>query len=184
MERNPFFTCIRPGWVLVLAVLFVAVLTSCDSGNRSSRAAVHSCEVFTVEEMEELIGAPVDRPPRETHKEDEERGYWMSMCNYYAPEPGVSLGIMIQPFPAGQKTAQDAHDAYVESLKSGMGGEYEMAPVTGIGQIAFWNEPMKQLTVFGDAHMLLITSMMKDSSDEERLAFAKQIGTSALSRLP
>jgi hypothetical protein len=86
----------------VLALFFVCLLlinlTGCNGGDGDSAAKVlHSCELLSIDEIEVIIGAPVDTPPKETHKVDEERSFWMSMCNYYAPDPSISVGFMIQP---------------------------------------------------------------------------------------
>ena len=53
-----------PGAVVLAAVLAL----SCGSSTAKSTDPIHSCNLITVQEIEKLIGAAVDQPPRETHR--------------------------------------------------------------------------------------------------------------------
>ncbi|MEE4242362.1 MAG: hypothetical protein V2I36_12915 [Desulfopila sp.] len=170
----------------VLALFFVGLLlinlTGCNGGDGDSAGKVlHSCELFSIDEIETIIGAPVDTPPRETHKVDEEGNFWMSMCNYYAPGPGVSVGFMIQPLTA-KASPEEALNSYISSLQSSV-PDYQMTPVPDIGQKAIWSADSGQLTIFTDSHMVLVSTMEKGAAEEKTLALAREIGLLTLEKL-
>ena len=183
MSMKPTPLCRRPGifTALLLACLLVPVASIAKAKKDSFPDPVHGCEIFSKTEIAGLIGAEVDDPPRETHKV-QDSGFWMSMCNYYAPALGVSAGIMVQPFfPAGS-SPDEAHRNYVQELKSAM-PDYPMNPVAGLGVHSFWNGEMKQLTIFGARHLLILTVMIDGSTDEQRLALAEKFGVGTLEKL-
>jgi hypothetical protein len=167
------------------ALFFVGLLLinliGCNGGNGESVKVLHSCELLSIDEIEAIIGAPVDKPPRETHKADEERSSWMSMCNYYAPDPGISVGFMIQPI-AAKATPEEALNSYISSLKRNA-PDYQMTPVPDIGKKAMWSADSGQLTIFTDNHMVIISALEKGASEEKTLALARKIGLLALEKL-
>ena len=164
-----------------LALAAVLAL-SCGSSTAKSTNPIHSCNLIGIQEIEGLIGAAVDQPPIETHKEEKDSPFWMSMCNWYAPDPGISLGVMIRPVPAGQKTLQAAYDAYAKSMQENM-PDYKMVPVEGVGTIAAWNGPAAQLTIFHGSHAYIVTVMIKNGAEKAKLDLAQKTGQLVLSKM-
>lgn len=165
--------------VLLLCTLFIL---SCDSSKNQSADLVHSCTLLTIQEVEGIIGASVEQPPQETLKEDKDSDFWMSMCNWYAPDVNISLGLMLRPLPPGQKTPQAAYEAYDRSMRDSM-PEYKMLPVDGIGAKAVWNGPTGQLTIFNGSHLYIISTLIKDGQEKEKLDLVKRAAERVLSKM-
>ncbi|WP_163337229.1 hypothetical protein [Desulfopila sp. IMCC35008] len=142
---------------------------------------IQACSLFTHDEIETFFGTKVDNPPRETHKVDEQNGSWMSMCNYFAPETNQSSGILIRPIAKGRSVDQ-VYDEYVAELKASL-PDYELGTISGVGTKATWDGQTGQLTVFEGTYMLLISVMQPTKSEEEKLAFCKQIAEAVLKKL-
>lgn len=173
VNRSMFFT------------LFLILLLGCygcsGEPDKPFGEPVQACNLFSDEEIETLLGAKVDDQPRSTHKVDEQTGFWMSMCNYYAPDINLSAGIMIRPLGKG-KSIDKAFDENVAELKAGL-PDYKVEPVSGIGTKAFWNGPTGQLTVFEGAYTLLLSGGQPGQTEEEKLAFCRKLAEAVLNKL-
>jgi hypothetical protein len=169
--------------ILCIVVFFSFAFYNCDNSQAKVPAPIHSCEILTIAEVEEILGSPVEQPPRETHNEQKDLSHWMSMCNYYAPESGISAGVMIKPFPRNQKDLDAAYDAYTKELKEAM-PDLDMQPVDGIAKRANWAGSLGQLTVFSDSHMYIISANFKGGTDQEKLDLAKKLATAVIAKTP
>jgi hypothetical protein len=168
--------------LLMLMVVFsFSFFTGCNSSATKTASAIHGCQILTISEVEEILGAPVEQPPRETNKMDQESGRWLSMCNYYAPDANISVGIMIRPTLPKQPTPHAAYDAYVKNLKENL-PDYEMKPVKDIGTKAVWNGAMGQLTIFEGSYMVIVSVIIKNGSNQEKLTLVKKLASALLSK--
>ena len=126
----------RSAQFLWIVALFSFAFYSCDSSKPNVAAPIHSCEILTISEVEGILGSPVEQPPTETHNVQKDLSHWVSMCNYYAPESGISAGFMIKPFPRNQQNPDAAYEAYTKALKKEV-PDLDMQPVKGIADRAF-----------------------------------------------
>lgn len=170
--------------VLLLCSCFLGTLLvlGCDSAENKSTDLVHSCTLLTIQEVEKIIGATVEQPPQETLKEDKKSDFWMSMCNWYAPDADISLSVMIRPLPPERKTPHAAFEAYTKSMGESM-PEYKMTPVDGIGAKAVWNGPTGQLTIFNGSHLYIVSTLIKDAQEKEKLELVKKISQLVLLKM-
>jgi hypothetical protein len=167
---------------LSLFLVVLAFSPGCSSEPDSPFGSpVKACTLFTHAEIEMLMGAKVDEPAKTTHKVDEQTGYWMSMCNYYAPDVNLSVGIMIRPIAKG-KSIDSAFDENVTELTAGM-PDYKIETVSGVGAKAFWNAPTGQLTVFEGSYTLIVSGLQPGSAEQEKLAFCKKVSEAVLKKL-
>lgn len=102
----------RHTWVLWLkSFLFISLLAGCGGDKETviiskSTMPIIACEILKNDEVEKIIGSSVTEP-RKTHKVFESSGHWMSMCDYYAEEKQIGMGVTITPH--GKKgTANEA----------------------------------------------------------------------------
>ena len=155
--------------LLPLLGLLALVLGGCSASPESGRSPVRATELLKVTDVEALRGAPVEQPPKESFQEKKEMDFWMTMVTYWAEQPGISLGLMVQPFAAGVDEAEAASAAYLRGLKASL-PEYSAEVVAGIGSQALWDEQSGQLTVFHRQRMYLITIGGKGAQDKFNLA--------------
>ena len=150
-------------------------------GEDSKPKVIHSCQVFSEAEIKKLIDPSVEWPPKETHREDAENGYWMSMCNYFSAETGVSSSLMIQPFAPHTETAEKALESYRASIKESL-PDYDTKEIEAAGLKGLWNAQMGQLALFVEKHMILIGVLKKDMSEEEKLSFCQKFSEAVLAK--
>lgn len=155
--------------ILALVGLLALLLGGCSASPESAQRPVRATELLTPAEIEVLLGAPVEQPPKESLQEKKEMGFWMSMVTYWAEPPGISVGLMIQPFAAGVDDAEAASAAYLRGLKASL-PEYSAEVVAGIGSRALWDAASGQLTVFHNQRMYLITVSGSGARDKFDLA--------------
>jgi len=171
----------RSAQSLGLAVLFSCAIYSCDNARPKVAPPIHSCEILTIAEVEGLLDATVERPPTETHNVQQDLSHWMSMCNYYAPDSGISVGFMIKPFPRNHQNPDAAYEAYTKELKN-EAPDLSIQPVQGIAGRAFWTVETGQLTVFSNSHMYIFSARSKGSTDPENPDLARKIATAVLAK--
>ena len=115
--KNSIKICRLAQFMSIIALSFLT-FSGCDSSSKPKVVEpIHSCEILTVSEVAEILGSPVEQPPAETHNIQKDLSHWVSMCNYYAPESGISAGFMIKPFPRNQLNPDAAYEAYTKELK-------------------------------------------------------------------
>jgi len=173
----------RSARLIWIVALISFAFYSCDTPKPKAAAPIHSCEILTISEVEGILGSPVEQPPAETHNVQKDLSHWVSMCNYYAPESGVSAGLMIKPFPRNQQNPDAAYEAYTRELKKEV-PDLEMQPVKGIADRAFWAPDTGQLTIFSNSHMYIFSASSKGSSDQKKLDLAKKLATAVLAKTP
>lgn len=167
---------------LFLMAVFLVLSCGCSSEpDVPFGEPIQACSLFSHDEIETLLGAGVDSPPRMTHKVDEQTGSWMSMCNYFAPDSNLSSGIMIRPIAEGTSVDQ-AYDDYVAEMQAGV-PDYEMATVSGLGTKATWDGQTGQLTVFVGRYVLLVSVMQPGKSAGDKLAFCRTLAEAVIKRL-
>ena len=173
----------RSAQFLGIVALFSFAIYSCDNSKPKVAAPIHSCEILTIAEVEGILGSPVEQPPAETHNIQKDLSHWVSMCNYYAPESGISAGFMIKPFPRNQLNPDAAYEAYTKELKKEV-PDIAMQPVKGIADRAFWTADIGQLTIFSNSRMYIFSASSKGSNDQEKLDLAKKLATAVLAKTP
>ena len=166
---------------LLVVVVTIGMLSACGSSSDYPEP-VKLDEIMQVAEVEKLIGSKVDQPPMIRNKVTEDSGFWMTHVNYYAPDVNLSVGIMVQPFGDPKFTAEEASQQYKKNVIGNM-ADYKMDPVSGIGENAVWNPQIMQLTVFNNGCMIIVTGGSRDKSNEENLAFAKELGSMVIAKL-
>jgi hypothetical protein len=168
-------------------ILLVTLLAGCGNGKSSPKSPkipdpVHVCELLTKAEAEAIIGGSVDEP-QETHKEDKELDHWMSMCNYYSAEKNISTGVTIMPH--GRKVnGAEAFALYEADLKEGLGADYKMEIVDGVGEYAGWESNMKQLTIFQGPFMIIVGTISPELQGSAAVEFSKQLAAKVVAKLP
>lgn len=141
---------------------------------------LQACDLLTTADVEAVLGGTVDEP-RQTARDDEERQFWMSQCDYYSPQQERGAGLMVQS--SADADPVKALEAHVTSLKDSLGDAYEVQTIAGVGGAAVWDGSVKQLTIFDGSHMLMVT--VTGSGDEgAALETAKALAAQALARLP
>ena len=166
-----------------LVIMLMAILAGC--GNEQPKGAglpdpVEACELLSKSVVESMIGGTVDEPHR-THNVNEDQKHWMSMCNYYSQEKGISIGITV--IPHGRKVnGAEAFALYEAELKENLEG-YQMEPVTGVGEYAGWEEGSKQLTIFQGPYMLILTAGSPEIAGNDALDLSKQLAGKVLPNL-
>lgn len=164
---------------IFLIVLTLSFLSGC--GEEKKMKVIHSCQVFSEAEIRKLIDPSVEWPPKETHREDAENDHWMSMCNYFSGETGLSASVMIQPYSPRTLTAKEAMETYRSSTKENL-PDYEMKETGSNGSTALWNPEMGQFTLFTEKHMLLLGIMKKDMGEEVKLSFCQKLAEALLAK--
>jgi hypothetical protein len=180
--------------VIVGLFLIAGMAVGCGSGSSSSESGGESpsegeavmqplaaCDLLAKTDAETILGGAVDEP-QQNSQEDKERQSWMSTCNYYSPQAERGAGLLVQP-SANADPAQ-ALDAHVASLKKSLGEAYQAETIAGVGGAAIWDGSVKQLTVFDDAHMLIVTVTGGGQAEGVALETAKALAEKALSKLP
>ncbi|MGB5230005.1 MAG: hypothetical protein WBN83_00610 [Desulfoprunum sp.] len=172
-------------WLLVtlmiaLCCFFSLVLTGC-SGNGEQAAEggrIRACGLVTQAEMETIFGRSLQIPEEKINGES-------AICTYVSAEGTdgavkeamVSVSLLVRSH--GDAGAADAYERYVTGLKESAG--LEMTEVQGIGGKACWNEDVRQLTVFTDRYMLLLSA---GPGKQGTLEISRRIIDTALPRLP
>ena len=171
-------------FLLVFAVLATQLLSGCKSAEQKSSypEKVSVCDLVEPGEIDTLVGVVVDKHPTSKESYDARSGRWMSMCNYYAPDINLSVGVMLQPFSNSAQSAEKAHDIYLKNLKDNM-PDYDTAVIEDIGTKAFWNEQMRQLTVFHDGHIVMITGGSREKGEDQNIDFSRDLATTVLAKL-
>lgn len=164
---------------ILLFLLLSTVLSGC--GEDKKMEVIHSCQVFEEAEIRELVDSSIDWPPKETHREDAENGYWMSMCNYFSTETGLSASMMIQPFFPHSISAEEALQNYRASIRESL-PDYEMKEIDAAGSPGLWNPEMGQLALFADQHMLLVTAGRKGMEEEAKLSLCRKLTEAVLAK--
>lgn len=176
MESSPAARRAAP---LLLAAVLLVVLCGCEKSTESKfPGPLDACELLTAEEVEEVVAAAVAEPTR-THEVDEQNGYWISMCNWFAAAADVSAGVMIRPLTTGQVSSRAALEVYKDEIKEQFPG-YEMEPVEGVGEAAAWNSQMGQLVIFDGPYSYIVNVISKDVEDQRKLELAKKLSTAVL----
>jgi hypothetical protein len=142
---------------------------------------LQACDLLTTADVEAILGGTVDEP-RQTSRDDEERQFWMSQCDYYAPQQERGAGLMIQS--SANADPIKALEAHMANLKNSLGDAYEAQTVDGVGGAAVWDGSVKQLTVFDGAHMLIVTVTGAGQEEGIALETAKALAEKALAKLP
>lgn len=183
-------------WVhTVLGLLLVAGLAAgCGGGNGAGEnggestsenlaatQALQACDLLTKADVEAALGGPVDEP-RQTSRDDEDRQFWMTQCDYYSPQQERGAGLMIQS--SANADPVKALEAHVASLKESLGDAYQVQPIAGVGEAAVWDASTKQLTIFDGAHMLILTVTGGGQEESVALETAKALAEKALAQLP
>jgi hypothetical protein len=173
---------------LLTLVMLLTLVVGCGKGKSSSSKGaqvpdpIKACELVAQTEIESLIGASLDEP-RQTHNESENPKHWMSMCNYYSNEKGISIGITVVPH--GRKVnGAEAFALYEADLKEGLGKDYKMELVEGIGEHAGWEKGTKQLTIFQGPFMLIVSAGSPEIEGAAALGLSKQLAEKVLAKLP
>ena len=171
-------------FLLVFAVLATFSLSGCQSGEQKSSypERVSVCDLVEPGELDTLVGAVVDKHPMAKESYDARSGRWMSMCTYYAPDINLSVGVMLQPFSNSAQSAEKAHDIYLKNLTDNM-PDYDTAVIEDIGTKAFWNAQMRQLTVFHDGHIVIITGGSQEKGEGENIDISRELATTLLAKL-
>jgi hypothetical protein len=169
-------------WIVGL-FSFAFAFYGCDNSKPEVAAPIHSCEILTIAQVEGILGAPVEQPPAETHNVQKDMSHWVSMCNYFAPESGISAGIMIKPFPRNQQNPDAAYEAYTQELKKEV-PDLDLQPVKGIADRAFWTADIGQLTIFSNSHMYIFSASSNRSTDQEKLDLTKKLAAAVLAKAP
>jgi hypothetical protein len=172
------------GWLLGLLVLSISLVGCGKSSSKASKLPdpLQACDLLTKAEAEAIIGGPVDEPQK-NHKEQDDPKHWMSSCNYYSSEKSISTGITIMPH--GRKVnGAEAFALYEADLKEGLGDDYKMETVGGIGDKSAWEKNMKQLTIFQGPFMIIITTVSPELQGTAALDFSKELAAKVLSKLP
>lgn len=171
---------------LLMSFLFISQLAGCGGDKETvivskSTIPVIACEILKTDEVESIIGFPVAEP-RKTHKVFESSGHWMSMCNYYAEEKQVGMGVTITPH--GRKgTANDAYTLHIAELKETRGNDYSLEAIEGVGDIAGWNKSNKQLTIFQGPFMVIVGVVSPKLEGANALELSKQLAEKFLLKL-
>ena len=163
--------CCSSLFCTLLVFLIPAFLSGC--GEDKKPKVIHSCQVFSEAEIRKLIDGSVEWPPKETHREDRDNGHWMSMCNYFSAETGLSASLMIQPFFPHSISAEAALESYRKSMKESL-PDHELKELGSTGSPMLWNAEMGQFTYFEDKHMVLITVGKKDMREEAKLSLCRK----------
>lgn len=171
---------IRHFFLPVLGLLLL-VLAGCSESSEAGKKPVMAMELLSPTEVEALIGAPVQQPPKETFQEKKEMDFWMTMVTYWAEQPGISLTLMVQPFAAGEDKAEVASAAYLKSLRTSL-PDYSPEAVDGIGTLAWWDGSTGQLTVFHDQRMYLVTVNVGGGDSAKKFDLAKKAASLALAK--
>ena len=171
---------------LLMSFLFISQLAGCSGDKETvivskSTIPVIACEILKTDEVESIIGSPVAEP-RKTHKVFESSEHWMSMCNYYAEEKQVGMGVTITPH--GRKgTANDAYTLHIAELKETLGNDYSLEAIEGVGDIAGWNASTKQLTIFQGPFMVIVGIVSPKLEGANALELSQQLAEKFLLKL-
>lgn len=168
----------------VLLWILLAVLAPGEAAAKGPEipAPIHACTLLPASEVTALVGAPVDEP-QETHKEFKSVSSWMSMCNYYSAQKQISLGVTLKPH-GRKKGGAEAFAAHEAEMKAALGSEYQLEPVTGLGDRAGWEESTKQLTIFQGPWMVIVGVVSPKLSGGPALEFCRRIAAKVLPQLP
>jgi hypothetical protein len=164
---------------LLLAGVLLLLLCACERSAESKYPApLDACELLTAGEVEEAVGAAVAEPTR-THEVDEQNGYWISMCNWFAAAVDVSAGVMIRPLTPGEESSRAALEVYQEEIKAQF-PDYEMEAVEGVGEAAAWNSQMGQLVIFDGPYSYIVNVISREGENLRKLELAKKLSTAVL----
>lgn len=171
---------------LAASMILCAAIFGCGNEEANTKAAksadsVQACDLLTSAEVETIIGAPVNAP-RKTHNEQEGSKSWMSMCNYDSETKQIGIGVTIMPH--GRKvTGQEAFALYEADLKKGLGDDYRLEIVNGVGDYAGWDESTKQLTVFKGPFMVIVGIISPKVQGPAALDLNRQLARKFLEKL-
>ena len=168
-----------------------SLLSACGGAERQNEQAAAggesqpaprlvACEILSMAEVGEVIGAPVQRTePREQADPSDDTRY-LTACTYIA-ERGQGLmttTLLLRRSPEVQDPATGLNQ-YVEGVKREL-GDYSLEPVAELGPGAGWHAETTTLWLFRPGWMV---SMAMDRNAPAPLEGAKQLTGKALERL-
>lgn len=175
----------------LLTLLFLTAsiaLAGCnDAGKttpqKSTPAMLQACNLLTVSEIETITGAPFNRSPEKKEKKWPDLNSWMSMCSYFSDAKNMSIGVMIKPH-GYQVHGSEAFALYEAELQEGLGAQYHLEPVEGIGEQAGWDNSTSQLTVIQGPFLAIFSGNPSKMEGTSALELNKKIAQKVLARLP
>ena len=162
--------------VTILCIFFLAV-TGCSGPDNKSGKKIKACTLLTLQEIESITGASID-PPKATEHSDKHTGFWMSQCNWFSPDTGISLGIMIRPLAPEGSNPETAYETMTQSLKKEIPG-LVITPLAGMGKKAALIEDMGQILIFDETYSYIITVI----SSENKIAMAKALSNALMNKM-
>lgn len=163
-------------------LILICMLTGCESAMSEFAEPVEVCTLLKSAEVGAVLGATVEEPPRAMERIDEKSGYWSSMCNYYAPDPGISVSIMIRPILDKTAGPVRGYAAYIKEMQTII-PDYTLKEVAYLDEVAGYDVDMHQLVVFTNTHVLHITGLDSGKKIEVNLETSKRLANEVLERI-